>query len=171
MTGAKDTDPAMSGATAGRTCVIADDMPLMRDAMRMRVEDLGMVVIGTAEDGPGAVRMVVELAPDLLLVDLSMGGMDGLQVIRRIVEMDTNTRTLLYTADPRAQVVAHAMQAGANGCVNKSAGHDTLRESINVILGGGTFADLDDTVALPMPLRLEIQPVDLTRAVHLADRL
>ncbi len=156
---------------AGSTCVIVDDMPLMREAMRLRVEDLGMTVIGTAEDGRAALRMVVELAPDLLLVDLNMPEMDGIQVIRRLSEMETTARTLLYTADPRAQVVDLAMRAGANGCLSKSAGYDTLAQTITTVLGGGSFADPANTMALPMPLRLELQPVDLTQSAHLADRL
>ncbi|MCW2927072.1 MAG: two-component regulator [Thermoleophilia bacterium] len=163
--------PAPVGEHAGRTCVIADDMPLMREVMRLRVEDFGMQVIGEAENGLDAVRIVTQLAPDLLIVDLNMEGMDGLQVIRRLVEMGSATRTLLYTADPRAQVVELALRAGANGCLNKSAGHDVLQQSVDTILAGGTFVDPNNTVPLPMPLRLAITPVDLTQAAHLADRL
>jgi two-component system response regulator DesR len=172
VTGSPDSDEAAaSEGLAGRTCVIADDMPLMREVMRLRVEELGVEVIGVAEDGIGAVRLVAQLAPDLLIVDLNMDGMDGVEVIRRVVEMDMATRTLLYTADPRAQVISLAMEAGADGCLNKSAGHESLARSLRTILAGGTFVDPSETVELPMPLRVEIKPVDLAQAAHLTDRL
>lgn len=171
MTGESGDGSRGPGDPTGRTCVLADDMPLMRDIMRLRIEALGMRILGEADDGHTAVRLVREQAPDLLIVDLNMPGMDGIGVISRVVAAGSATRTLLYTADPRALVIRRAMQAGADGCLNKSAGHETLVQSVTTVLAGGTFVDPNDTIALPMPLRLEIAPVDLIKAAHLADRL
>lgn len=120
--------------------VIADDHRLFRRgiAALLAVVD-GIEVVGEAADGDDAVRLAVELRPDVVLVDLHMPGAPGLDALRRIRTDAPDVRTLVLTMSDDGDSVFAALRAGARGYVLKDADGDELVRSILTVAGGGAL--------------------------------
>jgi DNA-binding NarL/FixJ family response regulator len=85
-------------------------------------------VCGEAEDGAQAIQKAMELRPDLVLLDVSMPGMDGLETARRLRRAQAEMKILVLSQYDPAQLLSQALDAGANGCVDKSrVGVDLVR--------------------------------------------
>ena len=109
--------------------LIADDHRLFAESLRaLLCEDDRVEVVGIAQTGDEAVRLATRLLPDIVLMDFSMPGLDGMEATRRINELDLPCRVLLLTGDQDDDVAAHAHEAGAAGFVRKEQGADVLRE-------------------------------------------
>ena len=109
--------------------LIADDHRLFAESLRaLLCEDERVEVVGIAQTGDEAVRLATRLLPDIVLMDFSMPGLDGMEATRRINELDLPCRVLLLTGDQDDDVAAHAHEAGAAGFVRKEQGADVLRE-------------------------------------------
>ena len=109
--------------------VLCDDEPDMRLLMRLTLEsEPALEIVGEAADATSALASIVELEPHVALVDLSMPGMDGLELIPRIRELAPATGIVVYTAlvSPRAE--ARAWEAGADRVLKKGAPLEQLRE-------------------------------------------
>jgi DNA-binding NarL/FixJ family response regulator len=101
--------------------VVVDDDALFRRAVRALLEtDRFLTVVGEAADGEAAVKLATELAPDVILMDLDMPGMDGLEAIARLARRTPSPPVIVLTGsnDPRA--VERALQAGAARYIQKS---------------------------------------------------
>jgi DNA-binding NarL/FixJ family response regulator len=109
--------------------LIADDHRLFAESLRaLLCEDERVEVVGIAQTGDEAVRLATRLLPDIVLMDFSMPGLDGMEATRRINDLDLPCRVLLLTGDQDDDVAAHAHEAGAAGFVRKEQGADVLRE-------------------------------------------
>jgi two-component system response regulator NreC len=118
-----------------QTVIIADDHTLFREGLRALLsarEDLQ--ILGEAEDGQKAIRSVEEHEPDLLLMDLSMPKMGGLEAIRELKARHPRTKILVLTIHATEEFVLDALQAGASGYVLKDATHDELMLAIKSVL-------------------------------------
>jgi len=122
--------------------LIADDHRLFAESLRaLLCQDERIEVVGIAETGDEAVRLATQLLPDVVLMDFSMPGLDGMQATRRIHDLDLPCRVLLLTGDQDDDVAAHAFEAGAAGFVRKEQGAEVLREvffdvaSLSSVLG------------------------------------
>ena len=117
--------------------LIVDDQPLQRLGFRMVLEsEPGVSVLGEAENGIEAVRRTAELSPDVVLMDIRMPGMDGIEATRRITESGGRSRVLVLTTFDLDEYVYAALQAGASGFLLKDARPDELLAGIRAVAVG-----------------------------------
>ncbi len=117
--------------------LIADDHPLMREALKTALEDeKDMEVIAEASNGYEAISEVTVHHPDIVLMDLLMPGMDGLEAIARLVKADPNIKILVVTSLEDEEKVTSAIQAGALGYFPKTAPRSFLLEAIRRVADG-----------------------------------
>jgi two-component system, NarL family, nitrate/nitrite response regulator NarL len=117
--------------------LFADDHPLFREALRHLLEsDPDVRVIGEASDGREAIRMVTDLRPDILLLDLVMPVKGGLETLRDLQQMSVPTRTLLLAAEVGDSDIVEALQLGARGIVMKQTASDLVFKSMRAVMAG-----------------------------------
>ncbi|HXZ64034.1 MAG TPA: response regulator transcription factor [Streptosporangiaceae bacterium] len=121
------------------TVVIADDHPVVLQglAVLFEVQD-DISLVGQASDGAEAVRLVRELDPDVLLLDLKLPGLDGMGVLAQLRAMGTRTRVLVLTSASGPGGPALALQAGAAGFLYKDVDPDALVRAIRSVHDGNT---------------------------------
>jgi DNA-binding NarL/FixJ family response regulator len=117
--------------------VIAEDHTILREGLRsLLVADPDFDVVGEAGDGRAAVRCVESLSPDLVLMDLSMPRMNGLEAIRDIKKQNPKTKIVVLTVHKTEEYILATLQAGADGYVLKDASHSELLMALrNVSIG------------------------------------
>ncbi|MCD2185663.1 response regulator [Actinomycetospora soli] len=122
--------------------VVADDEALVRGGIRMILEAQGdLVVVGEAADGAEAVRLVVDLRPAVVLMDVRMPRLDGLEATRRIVRSSAGTRALMLTTFDQDAHVYDALRAGAGGFLLKSSPPEHLVHAVRVVAAGESLLD------------------------------
>ncbi|MBD0338626.1 MAG: response regulator transcription factor [Thermoleophilia bacterium] len=120
--------------------LLADDQALVRAGFRMILKaEPGIEVAGEAADGAEAVTAARELAPDVVLMDVRMPGMDGIEATRRIVGADRGTRVLVLTTFDLDEYVYEALRAGASGFLLKDAPENQLLAGIRIVAEGGSL--------------------------------
>ena len=118
--------------------LIADDHAIFRDGLRRLLEsEPGFSVCGEAADGHQALKSIAELRPDLLLLDLAMAGLPGLEVLTRLPAQSNPPRTIVLTAAIDPMQMARALQLGAAGIVLKESATRVLFDSIQCVIDGG----------------------------------
>ena len=119
--------------------LIADDHPLMRQGLATLLDaDPGLHIVGDAKNGAAAVKKASELKPDVIVMDLSMPVMDGVEATRLIREANLGTKVLILTTYGTSADIAHAIDAGASGALVKDAEYNRLISAIRAIAEGGT---------------------------------
>ncbi len=117
--------------------VIADDHPVVRRGLRALLETLdGIDVVGEAGDGVAAVAEVERLTPDVVLMDLHMPGLAGIEATRQIVKGDSGTAVLVLTMFEDDTTVLTAVQAGARGYLLKGADQDEIGRALRAVASG-----------------------------------
>jgi DNA-binding NarL/FixJ family response regulator len=120
--------------------VIADDQALVRSGFRMIVDARDdLEVVGEAEDGREAVELVRELEPDVILLDIRMPEVDGIEATREIVASGSATRVLVLTTFDTDEYVHGAIRAGASGFLLKDVRPGELVDAIRVVAGGNAL--------------------------------
>jgi DNA-binding NarL/FixJ family response regulator len=115
---------------------INDDHPVVRQGLRSFLEAQGFEVVGEAGDGEAAVQLVEQSRPDVLLTDLVMPGVDGIEAIRRLRAAGSTVGILVLTSFSGAEQVIPAIQAGADGYMLKDAGPAALDGAIRAVVRG-----------------------------------
>ena len=124
-------------ATGELRLVIADDHDSFRSGLRSLLGQVdGLVVVGEAASGAEAVSRTTELQPDVVLMDVSMPGMDGIEATRRIVDATPHVAVLVLTMSDDDDSVFAAVQAGARGYVLKGAQRAELVRAIRAVAAG-----------------------------------
>ncbi|MEA3355975.1 MAG: response regulator transcription factor [Candidatus Bipolaricaulota bacterium] len=117
--------------------VIVDDHALVRQGLiRLLSAYPDIELVGTAGDGKGAITMVEEKSPDVLLLDISMPNLDGLSAIPRLIEASSGTRILLLSIHDEPEHAQAAIARGAGGLISKSASADDLYQAILAVSQG-----------------------------------
>ena len=122
--------------------LIADDHQVIREGLRKLLEEAAdMAVAGEAGDGEEAARMAEELRPDVVLMDISMRGLNGFDAARRIRRDCPGVKVFALTGHENSAYIREMLDAGATGFANKAIGSEALLEGIRTVAGGGIYLD------------------------------
>jgi len=124
--------------------VIAEDHTILREGLKSLLSSSAdLQVVGEAADGREAIRGVNELKPDLLLMDLSMPRMNGMEAIREIKKQSPSTKIIVLTVHKTEEYVLASLDAGADGYLLKEATHAELLAAIRNVLAGKRYLSPD----------------------------
>ncbi|HYE24351.1 MAG TPA: response regulator transcription factor [Clostridia bacterium] len=153
--------------------LIADDHTIFRDGLRRLLEsEGGMSVVGEAGDGAEAIAMVQQSRPDILILDLAMPRVPGLEALRELIAMQAPTRVIILTAAIEKRQVLEALQIGARGVVLKDAATQILMKAIRTVMNGQFWVDREPVSDVVQYLRRESasQPASRAKAYGLTRR-
>ncbi|MBI5576625.1 MAG: response regulator transcription factor [Deltaproteobacteria bacterium] len=129
--------------------LLADDHSVVRDGLRRLVDGAGdMTVVAEAADGREAIRKARETSPDVAVVDISMPGLDGLEVVRRLIAERPKLPVLVLTMHEEEQYVVRAIGAGAKGYITKRSAAEQLLQAIRKVHAGGRYLSESASEAL-----------------------
>jgi len=155
--------------------VLADDHPVVRIGVRNMLSEIeGFEVVGEASDGDEAITQTLDLQPDILLLDVQMPRLPGLEAMRAIMNGMPTVKILLLTSTITTQQVIEALQIGARGIVLKDAVASHLKTAIRTVMGGdywiggkrvvnlvSTLHDLMEQAAVPERKTFGLTPREL----------
>jgi DNA-binding NarL/FixJ family response regulator len=124
------------------TCLIADDHEIVREGLRLSLSRSQHIrVIGEASDGEAAVALAERRRPDVVVMDIRMPGMDGLEATKQLHERLPETNILLFTAFSERSLLGRGLDAGARGYLLKEASNETLVRAIEKVAAGEGYVD------------------------------
>lgn len=160
--------------------LIADDHPVFRDGLAsLLATQPGIDVVARAADGTEAVELALEHRPDVVVMDLQMPGVNGIEATRRLAADLPETRVLVFTMGEEDGTVLAAMRAGARGYLVKGASQDEVHQAISTVHAGGVVfgaslavriaellseAAAPDRSAFPQLTERELEVLDLVAA-------
>lgn len=119
--------------------LIVDDHPVVREGLRAVLStEPDFTVVGDAGDGATGLRRAGELRPDIILIDLALPDMDGVEVIRSIKQIDPSVRVVVLTAYDADERIVEAIRAGAQGYLLKGTPREELLAALRVVAQGGS---------------------------------
>ncbi len=120
--------------------VIADDHQIVLDGLRVLLEgEADIEVVGKAEDGAAAIRIAAELTPDVVVMDIRMPGLDGVEATREIRRRSPDTRVIALSAESDPQTVDRMLRAGASGYLTKQRAYGELVQAIRAVMNGTLY--------------------------------
>jgi DNA-binding NarL/FixJ family response regulator len=123
---------------------IVEDHTLLRAGLRALLsQDQDIEIVGEADNGRDAIRAIAALAPNLVLMDISMSGMNGIEAMIDVKRRNPETRVLVLTIHKTEEYIHASLRAGADGYMLKDASHDELRVAIRSVLSGKTYLSPD----------------------------
>jgi DNA-binding NarL/FixJ family response regulator len=124
--------------------LIVDDHTLLRAGLRaLLAQDPSIEIVGEAANGRDAVRAIGQLSPNLVLMDLSMPGMNGVEAMTEIKRRYPDVRILVMTLHKTEDFIHASLQAGADGYILKDATREELRLAVRSVLQGKTYLSMD----------------------------
>ena len=128
--------------TSEITCLIVDDHEVVREGLRLSLSRAPHIrVVGEAADGTAAIELVGRRKPNVVIMDVRMPGLDGLDATKALMERDPETAVLIFTAYSERSLLARGLESGAKGYILKEAPHETLVRAIEKVAGGDSFID------------------------------
>jgi DNA-binding NarL/FixJ family response regulator len=133
--------------------LLVDDHKLLRQGLRRAVEEAGFEVVGEAGDGEEAVRLAIELSPDVVLMDVTMPVLDGIEATRRLRHSTPEARVVILTMHGEEETVDQALRAGAVAYLLKDCSTDQVAETLHAVAAGDTdlSADLARSLLKELP--------------------
>ena len=119
--------------------LIVDDHPVIRMAMKMLLEAEGHQIVGDTDNGVDAISLGRELKPDLVILDIGIPRLDGLEVISRLMVLALPLKILVLTGQSASLFALRSMQAGASGFVCKQGGLAELVTAVNAVASGYSY--------------------------------
>jgi DNA-binding NarL/FixJ family response regulator len=124
------------------TCLIVDDHEVVREGLRLSLSRAPHIrVVGEAADGRAAIELAERRKPNVVIMDVRMPGLDGLDATKELMEKEPNTAVLIFTAYSERSLLARGLESGAKGYILKEAPHETLVRAIEKVAGGDSFID------------------------------
>src|SRR5215468_11178560 len=124
------------------TTLIVDDHEVVREGLRLSLSRAPHIrVIGEASDGASAVALAERRRPNVVIMDVRMPGMDGLEATKILTEKIPETAVLIFTAYSERSLLGRGLESGAKGYILKEAPRDTLVRAIEKVANGETFVD------------------------------
>ena len=142
--------------------LLVDDHDLFRSGLRSLLEEQGLQVVGEADNGSEALRLVGELAPDVVVMDLKMPGLTGVETTRQVTSIAPRTRVVVLTISADDDDVMEAVVAGACGYLLKDSSIDTLIAGIRAAASGESL--ISPQIATKVLQQLRAQTADTTAA-------
>jgi len=142
--------------------LLVDDHDLFRSGLRSLLEEQGLQVVGEADNGREALRLVGELAPDVVVMDLKMPGLTGVETTRQVTSIAPRTRVVVLTISADDDDVMDAVVAGACGYLLKDSSIDTLIAGIRAAASGESL--ISPQIATKVLQQLRAQTADTTAA-------
>ena len=160
----------MTGKTLTRVMLV-DDHSIMRDLLRDALENTGeFQVVAQAADGEEALRLVQEVAPDVIVMDVIMPVMDGIDACRAITELLPDTRVLMLTASNEQDAIVRSIAAGATGYLQKYSGKEQLLATLREVAEGEFRIPGDAARRLARAVRSPLADAASERLDTLTDR-
>jgi two-component system, NarL family, response regulator DegU len=133
--------------------LLVDDHKLLRQGLRRAVEEAGFDVVGEAGDGEEAVRLAAALRPDLVLMDVTMPVLDGIEATRRLRLAAPDARVVILTMHGEEETIDQALRAGAVAYLLKDCSTDQVAETLHAVAAGETdlSADLARSLLAELP--------------------
>lgn len=129
--------------------LIVDDHPLIRKGLRqLLVESVHIGLVEEAEDGFKAIEAVRRSRFDVVVLDISIPGKDGMEALREIKELAPDLPVLMLSIQPEEQYALRAFRLGASGCLNKSSAPEELVRAIREVASGGSYVSAAASAAL-----------------------
>ena len=124
------------------TTLIVDDHEVVREGLRLSLSRAPHIrVVGEASDGASAVEMAERRKPNVVIMDVRMPGMDGLEATKLMTEKVPDTAVLIFTAYSERSLLSRGLESGAKGYVLKEAPHETLLRAIEKVASGEGYVD------------------------------
>jgi two-component system NarL family response regulator len=134
--------------------ILVDDHRMLREALREILEKAGDIeLVAEADDGPAALKLARELAPDVVVMDIGLVGMSGIEATRRLVAEYPTIKVLALSTFADRRIVLQMLEAGASGYVVKSAGSEELLRGIRAVARGETYLYAEAAAAIVDSLR------------------
>ena len=158
----------MVGATSDPvTVLLVDDHAVVREGYRRLLERHGdIVVIGEAADAAEAYTMFCRLAPQIVVMDITLPGLSGIETMRRMLDQEPDTRVLIFSMHEEAIFAKRALQAGAFGYVTKASAPAVLVEAVHTIAGGSKYL----SAAVAKAIALQADALDVAGSKALSAR-
>jgi DNA-binding NarL/FixJ family response regulator len=131
----------MSDLPKTRVYVVEDQPALLKNLLKLLSTFPELELVGSAQEGEAAVEEIVNLKPHLVLLDLELPGIDGIEVTRRLKRRANEVEVLILTSFDDETKVYEAIQAGASGYLVKRVGPDKIRSGIREVMEGGTVLE------------------------------
>ncbi|TLX56836.1 two-component system response regulator NarL [Stutzerimonas nosocomialis] len=159
------------GTMTSTRILLVDDHPMMRRGLRdlLDLED-DLETVGEAGNGEDAIRLAAELEPDLILLDLNMPGMDGLETARRLRDAEVDAFIVMFTVSDEQSHVLEALRNGADGYLLKDMDADQLVEQIRAAATGKMALDPELTQVLAEAIRVRPKPSGQVQFASLTKR-
>ena len=124
------------------TCLIVDDHEVVREGIRISLSHAPHIrVVGEASDGESAVALTERRRPQVVIMDVRMPGMDGLEATKVLSQRVPETSVLIFTAYSERSLLGRGLESGAKGYILKEAPRETLVRAIEKVAGGEPFVD------------------------------
>jgi DNA-binding NarL/FixJ family response regulator len=163
----------------GISCVVADDHPILLNAICSVLSKHGVSVVGTAERGADALELIRRTSPTVALIDLKMPGISGMEIARTLSEDGSTTGVILYTGFGNNHNLSEAIAAGAKGFIKKDAAVEEVLLAVEMVSAGKPYIDptlaasmLDQRdLSKPVLSSRELQVIELVAGGHTTESI